>query len=385
VRETVRRNPSRQPPTGFRRLLSYLRSGVACLPLLWPSRRRAAYIGWIGHGNMGDEGMYAVFRGLLPACRFVKVSPGRALRAVHALAPSPLFGAAVLGGGTLIGSPGSGRVLTEILSLYPDIPAFMLGPGVKDPAFWQPRGVDVSAELQRWKGMLENFAGVTVRGPRSRDVLAGVGIRSEVVGDPGLLLGDSAPSGVEPRRVLGVNVGVAPDMWGDRPHEVLEHIENLCRRMVRRGWTIRFIPMWNRDVPHAEEVARRLGAHVEILRDYYHLPTLLNATRECYALVGVKLHSVVFSAAVFVPAMMLEYQPKCRDFQDSIGRGDFVMRTDRIDPDLLVDKIDDLIERREEHQADLHAAVSERRSKLRASGEEVRRRLSAVMGIDRSH
>jgi polysaccharide pyruvyl transferase WcaK-like protein len=385
VRETVRRNPSRQPPTGFRRLRSYLRSGVACLPLLWPSRRRAAYIGWIGHGNMGDEGMYAVFRDLLPACRFVKVSPGRALRAVHALAPFPLFGAAVLGGGTLIGSPGSGRVLTEILSLYPDIPAFMLGSGVKDPEFWQLRGVDISAELQRWKGMLENFAGVSVRGPRSRDVLAGLGIRSEVVGDPGLMLGDPAPSKVEPRRVLGVNVGGSADMWGDRPHEVLEHLEHLCRRMIQRGWTIRLIPMWSGDAPHVEEIARSLGAHVEILRDFGHLTTLLGAIRECHALVGVKLHSVVFSAAVFVPAMMLEYQPKCRDFQESIGRGEFLMRTDQIDPDLLVDKVDDLIERREEHQADLHAAVSARRSTLRKSAKEVRRRLSAVMGMDGSH
>ena len=54
----------------------------------------------------------------------------------------------------------------------------------------------------------------------------------------------------------------------------------------------------------------------------------------------MKLHSVVLASAVHVPSLMLEYQPKCADFQASIGRSDRTFRTDRLNADELVEHVE---------------------------------------------
>jgi polysaccharide pyruvyl transferase WcaK-like protein len=45
--------------------------------------------------------------------------------------------------------------------------------------------------------------------------------------------------------------------------------------------------------------------------------------------VGTRLHSVVLATCAFVPSVMLEYRPKCRDYMLSIGQEDYVIRTDK--------------------------------------------------------
>lgn len=61
-------------------------------------------------------------------------------------------------------------------------------------------------------------------------------------------------------------------------------------------------------------------------------------------LVAVKLHAGILSAAANVPFVLLEYQPKCRDFALSIGWQDFAPRTDEINEAVLIDRVSALIE-----------------------------------------
>ena len=53
------------------------------------------------------------------------------------------------------------------------------------------------------------------------------------------------------------------------------------------------------------------------------------------------------AAAANVPFVSLEYQPKCRDFAASIGWEQFVVRTDKISPNGLIDLVAVLIEQLE--------------------------------------
>ena len=46
--------------------------------------------------------------------------------------------------------------------------------------------------------------------------------------------------------------------------------------------------------------------------------------------IGMKLHAVVLAAAANVPAISLEYRPKCRDFCASIDWEDYCVKTSEL-------------------------------------------------------
>lgn len=70
-------------------------------------------------------------------------------------------------------------------------------------------------------------------------------------------------------------------------------------------------------------------------------------------MVCLKLHAGVLAAAANVPFVSLEYQPKCRDFAASIGWDEFVVRTDQIRPDRLIDLVSALLTQLHEKRAAL--------------------------------
>ena len=152
-------------------------------------------------------------------------------------------------------------------------------------------------------------------------------------------------------------------LWGSQG-VVEECVVELGRSLVARGWRIRFIPVWPNDMPTILRAASRIGRRVEIFDRYLDLNACLTAIRECEVFVGMKLHSVVLASCVYSPSVMLEYQPKCRDFQRSIGREDYTIRTDAIDVDQLVGMVEELAENRDAHRLHLFTEVSRLRESL---------------------
>ena len=122
--------------------------------------------------------------------------------------------------------------------------------------------------------------------------------------------------------------------------------------------------LWQMDTGHMRRVAERIGTGATYVEDWWDLKSLLHAIAECRVFVGVKLHAVVFASALGVPSLSIEYQPKCRDFQQSIGREDFTVRTDQLKIADALEMIHDLDARREEHSLSIIASVAERRSSL---------------------
>ena len=363
-----------------------------------PPRRRIGYVGWVGHGNLGDEASFLAYRRALADWSFRAVPSGRALRPLAAFVPYPLVDAAALGGGTLVGWPFFREKFEALLDAAPHVPAFMLGTGVEDPEFEGRSRLLADAlaradrsegpaparragralrELRRWAEALERVEAVAVRGPRSREVLAAAGIQADVVGDPALLLADARPSSAVDERVFGLNVGLSDGLWGDDVSAVVDAAITLSRTLQARGWKIRLVPLSPADDALLSQVARALGGRVELV-EAQRLDDVLAAIRSCHVFVGEKLHSVVLASATYVPALALEYHPKCRDFQLSLGRGDFVLRTDRLDRGTLVERVDELADARDRHRDALVASVNRLRERLLAAIVRARSALAAV-------
>ena len=359
----------------LKRSARHLRYLGDSLRLVIPSDRRLGYVGWLGHQNMGDEVIYLAHRQSFPDYRLVHVAAGRLFVLTDKLTPRSPFRAVMLGGGTLIGHSSYRRPLHYLTSTYEHLPVFMLGTGVEDPEFVESHGGDIRDELEQWAKILRRADSVAVRGPRSQEILAGLGLKAQVLSDPALLPTEGRYVPEFRERLLGVNLGIARAMWGHDPEKVLETTVALCRRMRDDGWRIRFVPVWPRDLPYISEAARRVGSDVEVVTEFMDWDRLTAAIRECHVFVGQKLHSVVFSSGLFVPSLMLEYHPKCADFQLSIHREDFVVRTDRLSLDELVDKVEDLASRRESHSEALRRSVSLRREQLLLHVGRIRRSL----------
>jgi hypothetical protein len=339
------------------------------LSLLVPSRRRAAYVGWLGHGNVGDEAVLEAYRVAYPEL-VVRAVPadGSFLRRVAPLLGRRQLTTAMIGGGTLIGTAYIRLALEQLLDCCPSLPLIMLGTGVEDPAWDADYASEVGSELRRWKPLLDRcVAGAAVRGPRSAEILADLGIESEVVGDPALLLGEALLR-PEPSEIPTVvmNVGVARHIFGARPDDVLRSFADAATIAIERGRSVRVVPVWPRDIEYSAALVARVGQGCVLVPEAIEIGALLRELAAADAIVGMKLHSVVLAAAVGTPGVMVAYHPKCLDFHASVGRLDSTIRTDQLEDGSLSELTDRLLSEHAHEASALVERVRALRESLRA-------------------
>lgn len=326
------------------------------------------YLGWSGRGNLGDDAIREAIRARLEPAPLVDVPlyPKEIARFMVSADRARLRRARpLLGGGTVLGRANWRIHLRTALLFARARPAVMVGAGVEDAAFSGRHSFSSANELAHWRHLLEQFDRVTVRGPRSRELLARVGIRADVVGDPALLLQPS--SAIDPEdRTLGIALGFGDDLWGHSQLDVVDAVASAVRVLVRRGWQIRFFVVNAEDREHAASCARL--ADLDPSRTAFLAasePTkFLEQVARCTAVIGERLHAVVLASGALVPAVMLEYQPKCRDFMESIGRADWCVRTDQVTGGDVLERIEALADDRSAHAAAIKVAVSEMRCRL---------------------
>lgn len=342
-----------------------------------------AYAGYAGYGNLGDEAILESYRLVFPGCDFFCVprESERILRIANVLRRSPPISAVMLGGGTLVGRLRWRNRLERLFSTLPPRPTFMLGVGVEDPEFESADQLTSQAELEKWIPILARFDGVTVRGPRSKEILEGLGVRCDVVGDPALLLGDARPQGPDPLPILGINVGSVEPTWGRDPFHVLEIVAEYARYMNDRGWRITLLPFSPGDLSTTERLASLISRAVTIHPNLSDLASVLDVLRRCRIFVGQRLHSVVLASAMFVPYIALEYRPKVLDFTRSVKREAFTIRTDRMTVDQMVEFSEDLERNHESHRHDLFRQVGFLRRSLKEHASSIRNQLGSLPAL----
>lgn len=369
-----------QTPAVLSRAKGLLRSGAGSLryaEFLKPGPAPLAYVGWTGHGNLGDEAMYIAHQHLLGR-RVVPIPASGAVSLAGLLAKGGRVGGVVLGGGTLIYNGYFREMLSSLLQACPDVPRFMLGVGVEDPTYTTGRRQRTAEEVVLWRGVLEQFETVRVRGPLSQAALAADGVRAEVTGDPALVmpLGGSR-RGPAPRRVLGLNIGVTDDLWGEDEGALGRVCTDLVRTLVADGWRVQLITTTDDDAPVLQEIADAFDGEAVVGPNRPDMQSLMSALASCSVVVAEKLHAVVLAARIGIPGIALEYRPKCRDFQESVGRGEYVMRTDALDLQRLAAMVREVESDRERQSRELLDAVQAYAELLASAAASARERLSA--------
>lgn len=346
--------------TSLRRRLGRARRYSGYVRLLTAPSPRAAYVGWVGEGNLGDTAMHRAHARLLPGMSFPPVpNLGRNRVLDDILRRTELeVDAVCLGGGTLIGNGAFRTTLFQTEALAPRAPRFMIGTGAEDPAFVGRRARTDAKERRLWAKRLRSFEHIRVRGPQSAAYVADLGLDVEVVGDPALALADGfEPPAVSEGRV-GLNVGWADDLWGDDNLAVADAFVDLGRLLRERGHEIVVVQTWTGDQAVGRSVAARIGGGVRVVAARSGVDSVIREIGRCEVFVAEKLHAAIFAAIAAVPTVAVEYQPKCRDFQRSIGRDGFCVRSDHLSSGGMADMVEELRAQRAAHSASTARAVA---------------------------
>lgn len=304
-----------------------------------------AYLGWHGLGNLGDDAIYDAVRGQLCGATFLDLP-----RLPHQLIYATVTAAVglnrslrrssqVVGGGTLVGRSQWRLLVNRGLALTKDNGSYAIGVGVEDPVFGGRNSGSGKGELKRWAPILSKFRTVSVRGPRSAELLADIGLDVEVSGDPALLL--PRPNVTPEDGLIGVNLGFGDDLWGHDPQQLADEIAGAVKQLSSHGYRFVGILMnpedrrWTevalRDIPDAEMVlpADPDAAARELAR--------------CSTAIVTRLHASVLASLSDTPVVSLEYQPKCRDFALAIDDERSLVRTDEVSSAAVVDRVLDAI------------------------------------------
>lgn len=344
--------------------------------------RAGIYIGWVGFLNLGDEAMYQLCRKRYPSIRWtlsstLAYSPrtgqfarrgNGALRQIlesvweelhdqrrlRALATQTLHRLARRSGGE-VGICGGGTYLNrsaEALRTYTEIrkrtgsPVPTFGTGVVHPEFWLSRETGWIDLRKEWVDVLAELPVAGVRGPLSKALLDEAGARNVVIcGDPAVAFHAAyANQNVAVRRARPLRVGLNPGtcsghLWG-REEDVLESLAGLARWLRRAGHQIEIIPVWPKDVASSVDVARRAELNKSAITPICcSHEAFLSRMENLDLMVSMKLHAGILAAAANVPFVSLEYRPKCRDFGASLGWEEFLIRTDRLQQDSLIERV----------------------------------------------
>ncbi|BAY15218.1 polysaccharide pyruvyl transferase CsaB [Anabaenopsis circularis NIES-21] len=324
----------------------------------------AGYVGWLGDANLGDEALYLAFKDLFSEFQVLTYDDFGELnyayhRAIHPLElylyrnfikSQDFYNLVFLGGGTLIHWQSYLERFQH--ALQKGYQGIVFGTGVGDPDFWSDYYSDInySALINQWVQVLSKAKYVSVRGFRSAKILENHGFsNAKVIGDPALSICTPRDSSLLKNRKIAINLGSHGQMWGSQSL-VIKNIIEVVNHLLANNWLVEFIPMHQKDFDIGLDLIRNFNSkNISIWRKYKDIQQTLFRIKSYDIVIGQRLHSVVLAHGCGVPAIMLEYQPKCRDFMESMGMERYSLRTDTLIIDNVLELVEEIENNYEQH------------------------------------
>ncbi|WP_445169033.1 polysaccharide pyruvyl transferase family protein [Mycolicibacterium sp. Dal123E01] len=322
------------------------------------------YLGWHGRGNLGDDAIYDAVRSQVPAARFLDMPrwPAEVIASVATGLDRKLRRSTqVVGGGTFIGRRPWRKWITRGMRLNPNSGNYAIGAGVEDPAFVGHKSGSEKGELKHWLPILSEFTTVSVRGPRSAELLSDIGFSVEVSGDPALIL--PRPDVVAEDGLIGVNIGFGDDLWGHDPAALVDEMSKAVSHLSAQGHRFVGVLMNRDDRRWTEQALSNVAAEIVHPADANAAASEL---ARCSVVIASRLHAGILAALSETPTIVLEYQPKCRDFALSIDDERSLIRTDEVTGAAVIDRVGSTLADSAAIRTKTHAIVTGFRQRLKA-------------------
>ncbi|OLO37188.1 hypothetical protein BTR23_13745 [Alkalihalophilus pseudofirmus] len=315
--------------------------------------KKILYCGWVGRGNLGDDYMWYIFRGLcdkylLDQVKITYTRPGLRINEVKH------YDLVVMGGGSLISS-------YYINIIYRarkfNIPVIVWGSGIdrvgkgkldsllnqKKKQYTHYLSLDVEGKLKKLIPEIRSFS---VRGPLTYSIIEkiyGKTSNTHVSGDPGVLINeqdllrklDSKQTEVPfdlKTPCIAVNWGtVYNELYGGNEVKLRKELARALKELCNEGYHLLLYSVWPEDIPSLKRLRDEISCNNNV--KIWLKPNeqqLLIALSQCEYSINFKLHANILSLAAGTPAIALGYRFKVYDFFHSVNLQQLVLPADSV-------------------------------------------------------
>lgn len=187
--------------------------------------------------------------------------------------------------------------------------------------------------IEKTKNILNRVDLITLRDSKSLSELEHIGVdkpRTELTADPVFLLeADGSADKIfetynipADKKIMCVSVRE----WKGNPADFVNVMADFCDYASEKYdiYTVLLSMQAGRDYEISRKIKNKMRNPATVVSGKYPFETLLSFMGEMYLCVGMRLHSIIYSAKNSVPSIGIVYDPKVRNFLDYIGEKRFI-------------------------------------------------------------
>lgn len=328
-------------------------------------KKRAIYIGCIGQENLGDEAVYLAIQKLLQKkvyiypISYTKPSSGRYLRNWVFKEPDLI----ILGGGTIIKKKKTEsylKLFSEYHNRFPKAKLAVYGAGVADPILAAEIGFPT--DIPNWRMILNKCSFIGVRGKLSQSILQNdwkVTSDIYILHDPALFFKRKELVQKRKEKRIGINFcDIIGRIYGLDQTVIELFAVELVNKLIEEGWNIFLYPTTHSDMPYMQKIlGPKLLSKVEVYKDFENIEKSLSFLESLDVFIGQRLHSIIFAAVSYTPFHAIEYESKTSDFLGSLGMKNASTRTDELDLNKVMLKVNLIYANLQSEQKELFELV----------------------------
>lgn len=323
------------------------------------SKKKGVYFGCTGNNNLGDEVIYDEIKRLLSdslcICNFPYYNKYIGARSRKLIKQTDYI---ILGGGTIIRKRANESYLRGLLQLtkqFPKAKILIIGPGVAEPDFANYIGFPI--DIESWTKFLNKTKFLSVRGPRSVDLLKSWGIQNVYeFKDPAISLFRKTIKNKTKSKKIALNFADIGDrIYGRNPKVLIEKIYEFVEELVLNNWNIYLYPTTSSDLSYMLNViGLKNFTNIQLFENYTDAEKSLDFLESIDLFVGQRLHGVIFSACVSTPFYALGYEPKIFDFLESVNLASLCTKVDEVEVSDVLNKIKDIYTNLDSNQNEIY-------------------------------
>jgi polysaccharide pyruvyl transferase CsaB len=348
--------------------------------------------GYYGFNNFGDEAilksMVRAFKEKIPQIKILVLSQNpvhtsqtyqvKAINRLHlisilnCLRDTNLFISG--GGGLLQDSTGKGWSILYYLGLILGakiirVPVMIYAQGIG------PVSQQINKKLMRW--ILNKVDLITVRDNFSKELLENLGVVKPSIyvnSDPSFLLNKKDVNCIlnnyphiqelmnsDNRPIIGVSVR---EYKGNRSDLKIMFAQLADYLIEKYKVKIVFLPFkFDDDVQVSEEILSLMKNQADILKIKLEPEELISILSKFSLMIGVRLHSIIFSSMANLPFIAFKYDPKVKNFVAELGLSELLLELDNVSLEKIQEKIEYIRENKDRIKEILSEKVKDLKEK----------------------
>lgn len=230
---------------------------------------------------------------------------------------------------------------------------------------------------------------ITIREPKTEEILSKIGVKENVIltGDSAFIIEPKSRAHIE--KITGTPmIGICPRILSTnyKKHfhdkvssEDMKSINRMIAKtadhFIKKGYRVYFIPFHTRhyddDMKAIADITKLMSTHEFLVLEGKHNPLdVLSIIGEMDLVIGMRFHSLVFSAVQNIPMVTINYDTKIEGLMKILGLKEFICNPQDT-PSTLINNVENLLSRKREVKKNLKLRVEDIRNSIFLSAREV--------------